>query len=800
MRPGNSVNLNYIRNDFLGNKGVSFALLIVLVLSAFLMATGAMVMERLFGAVDQLFEEARPSHFLQMHKGEYDLEALERFASQHPEIEAWHVQQMVGFDGKTLRWERPSDGESGDLSQSLVDNLFVTPNREFDLLVEKDGTVPEPAVGEVYVPVSVQQSQDLRIGDRLELSSGGTVLEFQVAGFVRDAQMGASLAESTRFLVSETDFTDVEAMDGGRPEIIVGYRLDDESAVPDFQRAYESDAALPQQGQAVTIQIIRLVNAFSDGPVALALVFSSLLLITIALLNARFVIRGTLEDEVREIGAMKAIGLSDKAIMGLYMSKYRALALFACLIGGLLAVVATNLLTQSVQANYPEAPPSPATFLVPVGALLVVYSVVVVICRRVLGRIRKIEVVGSLVHGTTQSEKQTVRRARREARTVRRTSLTTYRGGNVSRRLAVLDLRLEAGQWMLIPFVFFLASILMTLPLNLFTTFDSPRFVTYLGVPETDVRADVAFTDDADAIREAMVADMAEDDRISGTQTFANVEYQIEGEVGWEGLGVEIGDYGSNSVRYVDGERPAEGEIAMSLLNAEKYGLGTGDELTLRRGEELTTAVVSGVYQDLTSGGLTAKMQGEVPGGADAYVVYADTVGGADAAAIASEYGDRFQSADVVPMREYVRQTMAYVTDAFKRAAVLAFVFGVGVALLITCLFLKLRLASDRPKMGMLAAIGFSTGEIIAQVRWKTLLAAGLGTGIGLAFAAVLGGPFVGALISMAGLGISNLAFIPNPWLTYVAYPLVLIAAGYLGALLLTARLRGADKSMWIRG
>ncbi len=164
------------------------------------------------------------------------------------------------------------------------------------------------------------------------------------------------------------------------------------------------------------------------------------------------------------------------------------------------------------------------------------------------------------------------------------------------------------------------------------------------------------------------------------------------------------------------------------------------------------------------------------------------------------EYNDNYPSATVIPMREHVEQTLAYVTSAFRRAAVLAFVFGVGVALLITSLFLKLRLTRERTRMGVLTAIGFSAREIASQVRFKVLLTTVVGALVGVVLAATVGESLVGAVISQAGLGIARLDFIPNPWLVYVAYPLILIAAGYTGAVALTAQLRAADKSAWLKG
>ncbi|MEU3308271.1 ABC transporter permease [Nocardiopsis sp. NPDC006832] len=800
METKGSLYLRYAYNDLTGNKGVHLALLVVLTLSAFLMATGAMVMERMLGSVDELFEQARPPHFLQMHVGDIDTDALERFADRHPEIEAWHVVEAIGLDGAALSWERSHTGESGDLSDSLIDQLFTTQNEEFDLLLDETGAAPHPSPGEIHLPVAHRTAFDLRVGDVLRIATDSGSLELRVAGFVRDAQMASSLSSATRFVVSEADFETLEDAGVGAPESIVEYRLNDAGSAADLQRAYEADEALPKNGQAVTYQMIRLVNAFGDGLVAMALVFVSLLLIVIALLNVRFVIRGTLEDEVREIGAMKAIGLPDRAISGLYLTKYSVLTALACVLGGLSAIVATGLLTRGARMDYAEAPLGLASFVVPVAALALVYAFVLLLCRAVLRRVRRIEVVGALVHGSVLDEKRAARRDRRRARRVRGTALASTRGLGVNGRLALLDLRAEAGQWVLLPLVFFLATVLMTLPANLLGTFESPRFVTYMGAAESDLRADLLFSEDVDEVRDELLRSMREDERLTDVRAFSTLLYEAEGEEGWETLRVEVGEHDPDAIAYARGGSPGPGEIALSVLNADAYGLSIGDGLAVRRGGEETTLTVSGVYQDVTSGGFTAKAHGEEVTGAAGHMVYANTDPGTDAATIATEYDERFDTATVIPMREYVRQTLSQVTGALQGAALVSFVFALGVAALITGLFLRLRLTRERTRMGVLSAIGFSTGEIIAQVRGKTFLAVVVGTVLGTVFAATAGEPMVGSLLSAAGLGLAHLEFLPNPWLVYVAYPLALITTGHLIAVALTAPLRRVDKSTWLRG
>ena len=789
--------LRYSRNDLTRNWGVNTALMVILILSAFLMATGCMVMERLVGGINQLFDEARPPHFLQMHTGDYDAKALDDFAAAHPGIEAWFIEDMLGYDSSSLTWSRPSTGESGSLSASLIDNLFITQNKEFDHLLDGSGTIVEPGNGEIYVPVAYQDKFDLRVGDTLSVQTDTGPRDFTISGFVRDSQMASSLSSATRFVISPNDFAALGSTGGGSSEIIVEYRLADASNASALQTAYDSDHSLPRNGPAVTFDMIRLINAFSDGLVAVALVFASLLLVVIALINLRFVIRGTMEDEVREIGVMRAIGLPARAVTGLYLGKYSTMTLLACVIGGLLGIFATNLLTASIVKNYSASAPGPATVLTPVIALALVYLLVVGICRGILRGIRRIEVVNALVHGSTLNGRQIARKTAGQARRARSTSLSTGHG-SINQRLSLTDLRAEMGQWILIPLVFFLTSLLLILPMNLLSTFSSPRFVTYMGAPESDIRADVQFSKEVDATRSQLMRAWEDDRRLTNIRAYANVLYETRGKGGWETLRVEVGDYSGNTVKFLTGGRPENGQIALSALNAKKYDVKAGDTMTIRLDGKPSTVTVSGTYQDVTSGGHTAKMQGSVTEGAASYVIYANTAGGTGPTSISAEYDSQYRHASVIPMQEYVKQTLSYVTDAFRSAALLSLVLGLAVAALITGLFLKLRLTRERRRMGALSALGFSRSELIGQVRFKTVLTVAAGTAVGTVFAATLGEGLISGLISLTGIGLTSLSFIPNPLLVYLGYPLLLITVGFLASVPLTAGLRHGESSEWL--
>src|SRR5699024_3614051 len=153
-----TIHRRFLLHDIRQQPAVTGALLLVITLSGLLMTSGAVVIEKLHHAVDTLFENAKPPHFVQMHQGDYNPAALETFASQyHNNIDALQIQELWAVPGSNIT-VTPTNNDDGrgitDFSDSLIDNLFVTQNRHFDFLVDQHGTPVDPAPGQVYVPIA----------------------------------------------------------------------------------------------------------------------------------------------------------------------------------------------------------------------------------------------------------------------------------------------------------------------------------------------------------------------------------------------------------------------------------------------------------------------------------------------------------------------------------------------------------------------------------------------------------------------------------------------------------------------
>lgn len=795
----------YIVRDLTRQQAATIALTLLLILSAAMMVTGASMLERLNGAVDRLFDEARPPHFLQMHRGDIDELALDRFAAAHPEVADWQIHRMVGIDGSQITWQN-AERQTSSLSESLIDHLFVAQNPHFDFLVDEAGRAPYPSDGEVYLPVALAAVTGLDRGDSITVDTGtDRPLALQVAGQVRDAQMASSFASSTRLLVSEDDLARLQ-MSGGDPEAIIEYRLQDPAMAAEFQHRYEAQAELPQNGQAVTFDVIRLLNALGDGIVAVTLMLAGLLVIGIAFVTVRFVIRGTIEDEVQQIGALRALGLDQRLISSLSLAKYRLIAATGCLLGGALTPPLLAVLLPGVLSSYGSAAFGAATVLAPLIALIAVYTMTISVCRATLRRAGRIDVVRALVHGSTRRTRS--RPVRRPRQTPHRLSLTGASWLPVDVRVELAGLWAERSRWALLVVVFALAAPLATVPTSLLSTLKHPRFVTYMGAPAADLRTDLQFGEGLAAAHHALRARMDADPRLTGVRSYARLPHEVlvpdpdSGTLRWEALPVEAGDYSDSTLEFITGTAPSTGEIAVSALVAERSGIGPGDRLSLRTRDAAgarSETIVSGVYQDITSGGRTAKLHDPDAAARDdasGFIVYASITDPSRATGIASEYDREFPEASTVPIQEYARQTLASVTGALHVAAALSGVFGVGVAALITGLFLHLQIARNRRELGIRVVLGSTSRELHGGLLLTVLIPVLTGTLLGLTVTAVLAEAVVSAVFAGLGLGLTHLTLLPNPWLSWLLCPAALLAAAALAVTVNTRSIR-RDAAGW---
>ena len=193
----------------------------------------------------------------------------------------------------------------------------------------------------------------------------------------------------------------------GELEYLIEFKLNENGDSAAVQTAY-IEAGLPANGPTIGGKIFMMFNAMSDMAVAIVIIFISILLIMIASLCIRLTFLATIDEDIREIGVMKAMGISKKDIKKVYLNKYRVISVAAGIIGYLLSFAVVNLLNGNMRLYISSDLSGSLKYVLSLIAPLFVYFMIVMYCQQVLKRIDKISAVEALrsrYHGARKEPK-----------------------------------------------------------------------------------------------------------------------------------------------------------------------------------------------------------------------------------------------------------------------------------------------------------------------------------------------------------------------------------------------------------
>lgn len=755
-------------NDFKRNKAINVTLFLFLLISALLMATGALVIERLSGSLDQIFEIAQPPHFMQMHVGPVDPEAINEFATNTGMVKSLEIQDMVNIEGVNIAFER-QDKTTDSLSDSMMDNYFIEQNKSFDYLLDLHNQIIKVNPKQIGVPVSYARQKNIQVGDTVHITVGDVIMDFSVAYLVRDAQMGSSLASSIRFVVHGEDFKLLKEK-ALRQEYIIAFRLNREGDINVFSDLYQQEGAkMPKNGVAITLPLIKLVNGIGDGMMSGVIILVSLILIAIAMLNMRFAVLSSLEDEVKEIGTLKAIGLKNSEINMIYKAKYRFLTRLACLAAGGLSFFTANLFLDNVALNFGLAKTTTLTYIVPFLAVALMYLIVMHSLNKTLKTLSHMTILDALKEGRLIN-----RKGKNKTKFVSKLKSSIF---STDLTLGLHQYRQNLRPWTLFTVVFFLSTFTILMPLNIYMTMSSPEFTNYVGAAKSDIRMSVEYQPKLQGVISDMASQLASDPEVARWHQFkilkGKIDILVDGQKEKTTFLVESGDYSVFPVKMSEGHLPTKaGEIALSTLNQTRLGLALKETLVLELGGSSQTFTVVGTYQDITNGGLTAKVssnglmakegledQGEIA----QYAFFVDVKQGANKNALADAWGKKYPSAKVIPLDKFIHQTLGTVTDSLGVAVIAVFLLAIMIIGLICILFITLRMHKNHSEDAALLAIGFKEGSIRYMYCLQSLISMTIGITLGALASLYLGELVVGGMLSLMAFGLTQMTFLIQP-------------------------------------
>ncbi len=754
-----------IKNDFIKNKAINMALLFFIIFSSMLAVMSVLMAVQTFTSISDLYKVAAPPHFLQMHKGDIDEAKINKFMSENKLVTYSQIVNMLTVYGENINIV--GNDYNYNLSDCRLDISLIKQNSNRDLLLDTNHKKVVLKDGEVGVPMLLKEQYHMEIGDHLILNINNTKKEFVIKEFILDSMMNSSMASSTRILISGTDF---DALSNGflKSEYLIEAYFDNSNDGETFKTLYQ-DAELPQNGQLVTYSIIFLMSALTDIVTVFILFVVSILLILVAFICIRFTIMTALEEEINEIGTMKAIGLNFRDIRGIYFNKYKVLSLLGVVLGYVIALTSSSLFTGHISSTFGNMKLHPLSLILGLVANFIVFILINHYCKKTLKKIKNITVIDALVNRNVFDKKKKSTRD----------GLYKSKKLSVNWLMGIREVLYGFKSWLIVLSVVSISIVMIMVPVNLLKTFESPEFITYMGSSQEDILIEIENGDKLEAKYSDVKKVLTNDPSINNYYEYKTIRVKVlNADNVYTNMDIDSGDNAGNGLKYLTGNAPSEeNEVAISYINSNEIKKVVGDAITILYDGKEHTFNISGVYQDVTSGGNTSKSKYKFPTlPSTKYSFSVNLKDKTDVKNKSSKWGEVLgEGVNVDSMDEFINQTLGGVSKQLKTIVIVIIIIGTSLVMLITILFLKLRLAKDSSEISILKAIGFSEGDIKKQYMIKVGGVSILGIILGILLTNLIGESLVNAALSISGIGIKNINLITNSLIEYIVFPIVLI-------------------------
>lgn len=771
-----------LKKDLKRKKTMNVILLIFVILAATFIASSANNLITVSGAVDSFCDKAGVPDYWFASTNAPDIEKFEEFAGENGY--GYYILRLIQIDPSNILVE----GEKFEYSSTTA----LSTLGGFKIFDKHNGELTHINDGEIYIPYFISQSteNDFHEGGKILINQGGVEREFTIKGYAKDALFGSAMLGVTRFLISDND---AKLFDGEGANIC--------SAV----EVHTKDTDYSDKFNGLGINIVMSLDRsmikmmyILDILIAAILLVVSVCLILISMVILRFIIHFTITEEFREIGVMKAIGIKNSAIRGLYIAKYFAIAVVGTTVGLGLSFPFGRVMIDGVSKKIIIS--GEDHFLINIAAAILAGAVVVwfsYLCTRKIRRFSPIDAIRSGETGERFQKKGILHLGNSYMPTVP--------------FMAVNDILSGMKSYVSMILIFIIGTLLVIIPVNTINTLCSDDLITTFNMAKSD-----------HVITQELLFDPGEDNRAKVERQFDEVremfaENGIDADVFQEIMflaNLSKGDKRTNSLSfqgrggvttdlytYIDGTPPRNvHEVALTHLTAGQIGAKIGDDVEIKVGEDTRTYIVTAINQSMNNLGEGVRFHQDAEldynyaaGSFGIQVNYKDNPDESTLAERKALLEKLYPDAEVYTPGEYIGHMIGDVAAQLDSVKTLILSIVLGINILVAVLMVKSFITREQGEIALLKAIGFQNN---ALTLWQTLRI-GIVLMVSVLTGAFLSTPLSSLIITpiFRMMGAYSIEYEIRGLEVYVIYPLIVLAATSLAAFFAAQGLRKISSS-----
>lgn len=782
--------LNILKKDLKRKRTMNFILLVFIILATMFVSSSVNNIINVTTALDNYFEMANAPDYLvtTMNKNlTVDIEEAVRTASA---IDSCETENILFLSADNFSFEDKNivvEGGTILVQSDICMNYFLS-----------DGSIlkkVEP--GKFYMTEGKADALGVAVGARVTIELNGMSREFVLADKIKDALFGSNQLSFTRYIISEEDYNyflsaeNTEDYYGGT----LGY-------------IYSSDieTALTQIKPLVDNSIFTMDRAFMefcyvfDMIVTGILLVVSIILIMIAFVVLRFTISFTLSEEIREIGVMKAIGIGDFKIRGLYLVKYMGLSAIGAAIGLVLGFPFGKMLMSVSAQSIIVGNQSPV--LVNILCAVLVVAVILLFCYGCTGKVKKMTPIDAIRNGQTGE-----RFHKKSLMSLGKSKLPAIPF------LALNDIVSSPKRYGIVSITFFLCLSLMLMLSATVSTMNSGSLSTTFGWADCDIYLD------SKIVAECMLEDGHEKlekhlEEMERTLAENGIPAKCYLEMMFT-LPVSFGENESNiciyqgtgstmdMYEYTAGIPPKNtDEIAITRIAADKLKADIGDTVTIKTIDGDKEYIISAFFQSMNMQGSGIRLH------SDEYINYVQAQGGIGTQIMFTDNPDSEEIKTriakiqrIFPDYENIEtcaetvKDMLGVADTLASVKSLIVILTIVLAAMITVLMERSFIAKEQGEIALMKAIGTRNGKIYAYHTLRFLFVGMIAVIIGELLAMPLTHLCIDPIFKMMGMELA-VDYVIRPAEMYFSFPFVILVTTTVSAFLTslyTRRIHSSD-------
>ncbi len=779
-----------LKKDLKRKKSINLILLLFIFLSVTFVAGSLNNVSLIQNGIDHFMEKSGLADYIVVtmanSQGSVSAkdEKMERFLEGQEHVSEYLVDDVLYL---TKNQTRRSDGTQLEQSDTIILSGFDQKGQKF--FKEDNREITEIDDGSIYLGRKSMQKNHLKKGDRFTICTDqGFRMVFTVAGCFKDAFLGSDLMGTERMLVSQSDYEKVRreaALPSGK---IYSVYCNDLQA---FETAYNNQDLnvyfAVDKEQVKTTYVMEMV-------IAAVILSVSICLIAIALVMLKFTIVFTVNEDYREIGIMKAIGMNTSAIRKLYTVKYFVLAAAGALLGFIVSIPFSWLLIrQATQMLVIEHGGTDILLQSLVSIALVV--LVTLAGYQSTGKIKKMMPMDAIRRGNNgeRFHRKGIFRLQGSRRTT-----TTF--------LACNDVASEFRKYLVLAVTGLLGLWLVIMPVNTINTLRSDGLLEWFGTQNCDF-----FLADDEKISELIlsgekqkhydymeeVKTLLQQENIPVKNVFTEVFFRLKvrkGEKSFQSFSLQGLNTNMEDYFYDEGAVPVyENEVALTHIVADKIDAAVGDTVYITSEGKEEPYLVTALYQSMNNMGQGIRFTEEAglnyaaqAGNFGIQICLNDTQ--EDLPEMIDRVKKLFPETKVQTVQEFIDHMVGGISAQLDSLKLMILLIVITINILVVVLMQKMFLIREQAELGMLKAMGFSDHDLIVWQTKRIMLVLFAGITVG-----ALSGNYFSQVTSgkvFQIMGAHKIDFVITPLEVYGIYPLTLFFAAVIASVITMQRVR----------